>query len=99
RFTEEVGTFSKKTRVTYEFAILVNNLRTRLVKLLLRDQVPLSRNEDVVVKLLDPQENAMKPDVDGILRWTLNLAPQSKQTVKLKFSVEYPRDLRLYGLE
>lgn len=99
RFTEEVGTFSKDVRVIYEFSILVRNLKNKPERIRLHDHVPVSANEDVTVKMIEPQESVLKPDADGVLTWIVELGPQDTKRISLKFSVEYPKGRYVYGLE
>ena len=63
------------------------------------DQVPLSRNEKIVVKLLSPDAKDAKPTDEGTLKWTLDLKPGEKRELTVKFTVEYDNDVNVTGLE
>jgi uncharacterized protein (TIGR02231 family) len=97
RFTEDTGVITKSTRVTYDFTITVQNNRKTPEKIVVTDQVPVSRHEKIVVKLLAPAD--AKPDIDGTLKWTLALKPGEKRDLPLEFSIEYPNDLPVTGVE
>ena len=99
RFTEYTGTFTRKTRVTYDYLLTVENTRTQPVRLEVKDQIPLSRNEKIVVELIAPSAKDVRPEGDGTLLWKLTLAPGEKKTIPLKFNLEYPSDLQVVGLE
>jgi uncharacterized protein (TIGR02231 family) len=99
RFTEDTGLVSKSKRITYDITLSVQNNKKTAGTLVLIDQIPVSRHEKIVVKVLAPSERESKPDADGILKWTLSLKPGEKRDVPLKFSVEYPADLPVSGLE
>ena len=60
------------------------------------------------MKLLAPAEQdfgtkeapkEISREEDGKLVWRLNLKPGEKRELPLKFSVEYPADLNVEGLE
>jgi len=99
RFTEDQGLITKQKRVTYDFLIKVANHRRDAVKLVLHDQIPVSRQEKIEVAQLEPSADKVKPDAQGLLTWTLELAPGEKQEIPLKFSVTYPTDVPISGLE
>lgn len=99
RFTEDLGIITKESRITYDILITVTNHRRDPVKLTVKDQVPVSRHEKVEVAQAAPAPDDVKPDAQGILTWSLDLAPGEKRELPLKFSVTYPNDLPVSGLE
>lgn len=101
RLNEVVGITQRTTRVGYDVAIAVTNKRKTPVKVLVRDVVPVSRNEKVVVKVTAPAEKdkSVTRGDQGRLEWTLNLKPGEKRTLPLQFSVEYPTDTPVTGVE
>jgi uncharacterized protein (TIGR02231 family) len=99
RFTEYTGTFSKKTKYIYDIVIKLENARGTKVDLVLNDQIPISRNEKIVVEQIEPPAKSMPPDATGKLTWNLSLNPREKREIKLKFSIEHPSDLNVVGLE
>lgn len=99
KFTEETGVFSKDHRITYEYLITVQNNKRTAARVIVTDQVPVSRNEKIVVKVQAPPEKEVKPDAEGLLKWTLDLKPGEKRELTVKFTVEYPSDVQVDGLE
>jgi uncharacterized protein (TIGR02231 family) len=99
RFTEDAGIVSKRTRITYDFTLTVQNNKRAAATISLLDQVPVSRNEKIVVTIAEPTEDEAKREADGTVKWTLDLQPGEKRELPLKFSVEYPSDIRVTGLE
>lgn len=97
RLTENTGLVNRGQRITYDFTFILQNNKKTVVPLVLRDQLPVSRHEKIVVKLLAPED--VKPAEDGTLEWKLTLAPGEKRELPFKFSVEYPNDLPVSGLE
>jgi uncharacterized protein (TIGR02231 family) len=99
RFTEEVGLVTRQIRVTYDVLITVTNNKTSAAKITLKDQIPLSRHEKIEVEQLEPNPNETKPNDEGVLAWMLDLKPGEKRELSLKFSVTYPKDFPVSGLE
>jgi len=99
KFTEYAGAFTKETRVNYEFAIDVVNGKEREIAVTVSDSVPVSRNEKIKVELEAPKKEEAKIGEDGIITWDLKLAKGEKKSLKVKFRVDYPRDVKIIGLE
>lgn len=79
-------TLTGKDRTTYTSTMTVKNTRKTLVRVTLKDQVPLSRDEAVRVDLVEASPKAV-PDKDGILSWDLDLKAGAEAKVVLSFSV------------
>ncbi|MFA5056677.1 MAG: mucoidy inhibitor MuiA family protein [Opitutaceae bacterium] len=108
RFTENTGLTSKGRRITYEYLITLTNHKKTAERMVFKEPVPVSRNEKIEVKLLTPAESdvgtpenprEVTREEDGKLVWRLDLKPGEKREIPLKFSVEYPADLNVAGLE
>jgi uncharacterized protein (TIGR02231 family) len=99
KFTEDTGLTNSGKRITYEYLITVQNNKKTAERVIVADQVPLSRNEKVVVKLLSPDAKEVKPTDEGTLKWTLDLKPGEKRELTVKFTVEYDNGVNVTGLE
>jgi uncharacterized protein (TIGR02231 family) len=99
RFTEDTGLVNRGQRVTYDFTLTVQNNKPAAEKIVVQDQLPVSRNEKIVVKLLGSDDRPAKPESDGTLKWVLDLKPGEKREIPLRFSVEYPNEVTVTGLE
>ncbi len=99
KFTEDTGLTNSGKRITYEYLITVQNNKKTAERVIVADQVPLSRNEKVVVKVLAPDGKEVKPTDEGTLKWTLELKPAEKRELTIKFTVDYPNDVNVSGLE
>jgi uncharacterized protein (TIGR02231 family) len=56
RHTETTGLSGKTTRVTYEYQFTVTNNKKSAQRVMFKDVLPVSRDEKVVVKLIEPTE-------------------------------------------
>ncbi len=99
KFTEDTGLTNSGKRITYEYLITVQNNKKTAERVIVADQVPLSRNEKIVVKLLSPEAKEVKPTDEGTLKWTLDLKPGEKRELTVKFAVEYDNGVNVSGLE
>ena len=99
RFAEDTGLTNSGKRITYEYLITVQNNKKTAERVIVVDQVPLSRNEKITVKLISPDAKEVKPTDEGTLKWTLDLKPGEKRELTVKFSVDYANDVNVIGLE
>jgi uncharacterized protein (TIGR02231 family) len=99
KFTEDTGLTNSGKRLTYEHLLTVQNNKKTTERVIVADQVPLSRNEKIVVKLLSPDAKDVKPTDEGTLKWTLDLKPGEKRELTVKFTVEYDNGVNVAGLE
>jgi uncharacterized protein (TIGR02231 family) len=96
RFAENTGLTGSGRRVTFEYLITVQNNKQAPSRVIVADQVPLSRNEQISVRLLAPD---LKPSDEGTIKWTLDLKPGEKRELPLKFAVDYPGSIQVEGLD
>lgn len=99
KFTEDTGITGSGKRITYEYLLTIQNNKRTAEKVLVTDQVPLSRNEKIVVKVLAPDAKEVKPTDEGALKWTLDLKPGEKRELTVKFTISHPGDITVAGLE
>jgi uncharacterized protein (TIGR02231 family) len=99
RFTEDTGLTNSGKRVTYEYLLTLQNNKKTAARVIVADQIPVSRNEKIVVKQLAPDAKEIKPTPEGALKWTLDLKPAEKRELTVKFSIDHPNDVQVTGLE
>jgi len=99
RFAEDTGLTNSGKRVTYEYLLTLQNNKKTAARVVVADQIPVSRNEKIVVKQLAPEVKEMKPTAEGALKWTLDLKPAEKRELTVKFSIDYPNEVQVTGLE
>lgn len=99
KFTEDTGLTNSGKRVTYEYLLTIQNNKKSAERIIVVDQLPLSRNEKIVIKQLAPDAREVKPTDEGSLKWTLDLKPGEKREITVKFAIEYPNDVNVTGLE
>ncbi len=99
KFTEYTGLFGGTVKVSYEYETEIENGKDVDVFVEVKDNYPISRNEKIKVVLESPTEKDVEIGSDGIITWRFNLKAGEKKILKLKFYVEHPRDIKVYGLD
>ncbi len=87
-----------RRRLHYAYETTVENLLASDLPLSLRDQIPVSRHEEVRVKLDLAEPKPTEQTELNELKWELRLASAQKVAVRLEFTVEHPQDMALSGL-
>jgi len=85
-------------RITYGYRLVVTNLLNQEAHLKLTEQLPVSRNERIKVRLTRSNPQIQLGEM-GILEWTLTFSPEAKREIYYQFIVEYPSELTVVGLE
>ena len=92
---EKVLLEEKTISVTYE--IMVKNTKSVTAELHIDDQIPLSSNPGIVVKLIDSSK--AKYDVEtGKLSWDINLKPKESRKISFTYEVKIPKDKMIAGI-
>jgi len=85
---------TKKEQTTYE--IKVKNTHKDTITLTIEDQIPVSNNSEIEVKLLE-YEGATYDVNKGKLTWKMELKADESKSVKFSFEVKHPKDKQLTG--
>lgn len=94
--TTSKGVFSKEDVTTYRVVLEVASYKKKSVRVVVREPLPMSGGEDVEVKLLSTTPKAAAPDEDGIVAWTVDVAPGKVAKLELAYQVVRPADFQLY---
>ena len=99
RFLESKGLFGGSRSVTYDFEIKVTNNRKTEESISVLDQLPVAMNEKIKIELIVPSEKEVKFNQNNELIWQLKLNPGETKIIPLKFTVEFPNNVNVFGLE
>ena len=88
----------QQRRMSYAYRLNVTNLQQVQVHLTLKEQLPVSRNEQIKVRLTLTNPKIVAGEM-GMLEWIMSLPPQAKQELYYQFVVEHPPDLGVIGLD
>jgi uncharacterized protein (TIGR02231 family) len=87
-----------RRRLSYGYEVTLENLLPAAARVMLHDQIPVSRHEDIKVKLEFAEPKPTEQTELNLLNWELTLAAGESRTVRFDFTVEYPRTMSLMGL-
>ncbi|MEG4959344.1 MULTISPECIES: mucoidy inhibitor MuiA family protein [unclassified Microcoleus] len=88
----------QQRRMSYAYRLNVTNLYQVQVHLTLKEQLPVSRNEQIKVRSTLTNPKIVAGEM-GLLEWIMSLPPQAKQELYYQFVVEHPPDLAVTGLD
>jgi uncharacterized protein (TIGR02231 family) len=71
--------------------IVLKNTRKEPLTISIEDQIPVSTDKEIEVKLID-KGNAVFEENTGKLTWTINLAAEQSQVLKFSFEVKHPKN-------
>jgi uncharacterized protein (TIGR02231 family) len=88
----ESGLINRKFVEERRFQITVQNFRSAPIKISVNDQMPISRNAEIVVNQggFSVQPVSIEKD-SGKLTWNLDLNPKEKKVIEFWFSIEWPK--------
>jgi len=85
-------------QVVYGYEIKLENLLAAAARVTVQDQYPVSRHEQIKVRLDRVAPEPAEQSELHILKWQLDLAPAEKKTIRYEYQVEHPRALQVVGL-
>ena len=74
------------------------NLRDAPQTLVVRDQIPVARDEQIKIRLDSADPKPSEQSELGQLEWRFTLDRGAKRTLRFDFSVEHPRSMDVIGL-
>lgn len=80
---------NKKENIGLELS--VKNTKSTKIKLVLKDQIPISSNKEITVEL-EESGGAQHDEQTGTLSWEYELAPSESKKHEFKYIVKYPKD-------
>jgi uncharacterized protein (TIGR02231 family) len=96
------GIPSPTKKMIYKYKLTVENYKTKASKVNLFDAIPVSQDERIKVKVSgvsqEPKQKDWR-DRKGIWLWEFQLEPKAKQEVFYTCTVEFPRDMRVQGID
>lgn len=97
QLTSKAEFFGNSISQQYSFATSVKNTRKEPVKLVVMEQMPLSRVAAITVEGLKYDGASYDKDT-GSLQWAVDLPANQSQKFALSYTVKYPKDKRVTNL-
>ena len=86
--TKTIGGSKKET---YAWETMIRNNKGTAIDIEILDQVPISKNKEIEVELLE-YDGAQYTEEYGKLLWNITIKPNETKKVKLVYSIKYPQD-------
>ena len=94
----ETGILNKRAVEDRTYQISMQNFRANPIKLLVYDQLPVSKTADIVVNQGPFSDKPATSDKDsGKLSWNIELGPKAKKVIEFSYSVEWPKGKEIAG--
>jgi uncharacterized protein (TIGR02231 family) len=100
---EQLKDFTKKKTIgftverQYGYEITVRNTKTGPISITLEDQIPISQDKTIEIKLEESSGAKLDP-ATGQLLWELTLGPSETKKLKLIYTVKHPKNKYIQGL-
>jgi uncharacterized protein (TIGR02231 family) len=79
---------------TFAYSISVRNKKKQSIDILIEDQLPISSDKDIEVEAMEISNANFDKDY-GKCSWKFQLKPAETKTLKLSYSVKYPKDKQI----
>ena len=93
KFTSSTGMLSKYTLTTFVQVIEVKNTTQAAANVLVKESIPLSNDEKIIVKMVEPvlkNNSNVTLTKSNILEANLKLAAGAKEELQIKYTIEHP---------
>jgi len=91
------GIFGGNKTRQFSYTISMRNIRKESVKLIVEEQIPVSKQKDIDVKVTELSGGELNAET-GKVTWRLDLAPNTTVKKTISFSVKYPKDKTISNL-
>ena len=92
------------TRIAFEeieYRATIENNHTRAIEITVVDRVPFSDDERVVVDVLPQTTDPTEEDIDGrrgVVSWTYEFEPGESRDITNAYTISWPADLNVFGV-
>jgi uncharacterized protein (TIGR02231 family) len=100
KFTEYggIGVFATEKTIHYEYTVEISNGKPKDIELEFNDNLPISKNEKIRVEIKEPRDKNLIKE-DGRYTLLLKLKPKEVYKHKVAFSVSFPKNWEVIGIE
>jgi uncharacterized protein (TIGR02231 family) len=85
-------------QIRYGYKIELENLLPFSAEISVEDQIPVSKHEEIKVKLESANPQPAETSDLNIMQWQLRLDSGTKRTINYEFSIQHPRSIELQGI-
>jgi len=95
------GILARTKMISFEYKLIVENYKSRKIKVNLYDQIPVSEHDQILIKNVKfGEEPKVKDYLDrkGVMRWEFELEPKAIKEITFSYAIEHPRKMQVQGL-
>ena len=81
----------KRTEMALSFLVTAENLGSTPLAIELSERIPVAQTEEIEVSDVELPRK-IKPDAQGVVRWTETIPPRTKLACRIGYRLEYPTD-------
>ena len=89
--TSAIKRRGKRTEMTLSFLVTAENLGSTPLSIDLSERIPVAQTEEVEVDDVEVPHK-VKPDTQGLVKWTETVPPHGKVSWRIGYTLEYPTD-------
>jgi len=90
------GLFGSDIKQEFAYQMTVRNNQSRKIRMVLKDQYPISTNKEITVELSkDSTPFSFNKEDLGVVTWEFDMQPGESKVFKLVYSVKYPKGKEL----
>jgi uncharacterized protein (TIGR02231 family) len=98
RKRSETGMLNRRAVEDRRYQISLQSFRSGPIRLLVNDQLPVSKNAEIVVNQGAFSDKPTAIDKDsGKVSWQIELQPKVKRVIEFAYSIEWPKDKEIVG--
>lgn len=79
-----------KIEKSVSYRITIKNQKSKNIRMTMQDQLPLSRNSEIEVEVLDLSKG-VSDEITGIINWAIRMKPAETQTFNLIYKIKYDK--------
>lgn len=87
-----------KKRIHYAYEIKVQNFTDTNQKIIIRDHIPISKHEQIKVKLENTKPDPENTDKLNRLEWVINSEIKKEYYIRNDFTIEFPTEMKISSL-
>ncbi len=99
-YTEKAGFIGKYKREWFAYETKLENNCKKEVTVEVRDHIPVAAQSEIKVEDVKfvPEPQQRDKHFTGEVIWSIKLAPGDKKTIRMEFSVKYPKNSHIIGI-
>ena len=92
-----VKTIGSNMRRSFGYTIEVRNTKKENIDIVVLEQFPMSNDKDIIIEDKEANDAVMNETTGGV-QWNLSMKANELKTLKINYSVKYPKDKNISGL-